>query len=118
MVKVYKKIKKLMDVLSYFSLREFNFSNKNVQTLWTKLNDTDKQLFEFNMDLFDFEADTQSYIEGLRIYLLKDPLETVPAGIRKYKKLRIAHYTVVTLVSLLLFKLLWTILSTFYNIFY
>lgn len=89
MFDIYKKIHKFSLLLSYFSLREWKMHNENLQTLWNGLSEKDKEIFEFSMAPQNFNWN--SYISilggGVRLYLLKDKMETIPAAKRKYKRL-------------------------------
>ncbi|KAL3271470.1 hypothetical protein HHI36_021956 [Cryptolaemus montrouzieri] len=105
MVKGYEKINKFMNVLSYFTLREWKFYNKNVQNLWQKMGEEDRRLFQFSMTNFDWNNYIIYYTRGLRVYLLKDPLETIPKGKIKHRKLFVAHYTLIALLAFLFYKL-------------
>ncbi|CAG9794397.1 unnamed protein product [Diatraea saccharalis] len=95
--KAYTKISKFSDVLSYFSTQQWKFYNKNVQELYEELCDADKQIFDFNMSSLDWNDYFYSYVRGIRIYLLKDPLETVPSGRAKFLRLKCIHYFVLNL---------------------
>lgn len=106
MVDGYKKIDKFGSVISYFAMREWNFRNDNTQALWKKLSPTDKELFEFDMSLLDWDAYYYTYVRGGRVYLMKDPLDTIPQGAVKKRKLMVAHYTVIFLFWLMVFVLL------------
>lgn len=113
LVNGYKKIDKFSDVISYFSTREWNFTNHNTQSLWKRLDARDKQMFYFDMASFDWDVYFYSYARGCRVYLLKDPLETIPEGRTKLKRLRIAHYCLMTLLAFILFKMCCFILQLF-----
>lgn len=107
MVEGYKKINKFGEVISYFAMRQWNFRNDNVQALLKKMKTADRELFEFDMGALDWDAYHYTYLRGARLYLLKDPLETIPEGRIKYRKVQIAHYTLVTfllIVLLLVFR--------------
>ncbi|XP_017770686.1 PREDICTED: uncharacterized protein LOC108558317 [Nicrophorus vespilloides] len=106
LVESYKKIHKFINVLSYFTNREWNFENENTKQLWLELNKTDKKTFEFSMAKLDWNAYYKTYMMGGRIYLLKDPMETVPAGKRKLMIMQSAHYCLVALIWFLLYKLI------------
>lgn len=106
MVEGYKKIDKFCLVISYFALRQWDFGNENTQALWKRLNATDKELFDFDMAALDWETYYYTYVRGIRLYLLKDPLDTIPQGEVKLRRVRYAHYTLVTVLVLLLFKLI------------
>lgn len=106
MVDGYKKINRFGEVISYFAIREWDFKNDNTQALWRKLKPTDREAFEFNIAALDWDAYNSTYIRGGRLYLLKDPLETVPQGMVKKRKLMVAHYTIVALLWVILFVFL------------
>ncbi|XP_045468885.1 fatty acyl-CoA reductase wat-like [Harmonia axyridis] len=107
MVKGYRKLEKFSSVTNYFSLREWQFSNKNLQALWKKLEPEDQRLFKFSMKNFDWKGYVFFYIRGFRVYLLKDPLETVPKGKAWMRWLKAMHYTSVLLLSFLALTLLY-----------
>lgn len=110
MVKGYRKIDKFLHVLYYFATQEWHFQNNNTQALWKKLNESDKRSFEFSLDLFDWDSFLWNYVRGSRVYLCKDPMETIPQGRIKYRNLQIAHYTLCTVLLFVLGKfilLLW-----------
>lgn len=98
-----------MEVISYFSMREWKFSNKNLQSLWCKLEAEDRRMFPFSMKNFDLKNYMHFCIKGIRVYLVKDPMETVKAAKIKHKLLTVAH-------SVLVFVLVLSILMFFYYI--
>lgn len=106
LVKGYQKIEKFLNVLAYFATRQWNFTNNNTQSLWKKLNEEDQRLFDFDMDAFDWDSYFFTYARGGRVYLLKDPLETLPQGRIKYLKLQVAHYTLMLILFLGFVKLM------------
>lgn len=105
MVNGYKKIDKFGEVISYFAMREWNFKNDNIQRLWRRMKPVDRDLFPFDISSLDWDAYNYTYLRGARLYLLKDPLETIPEGRVKFIKLQIAHYALVSflLIALLFF---------------
>jgi fatty acyl-CoA reductase len=111
LLKIYKKINKFCDVISYFSTRDWKFTNKNVQELWQKLDEDDRKLFDFNIDELDWDKYFYTYVRGIRLYLLKDDLSTIPRAIARYTRLRWIHQGVKFAVLILILKLLWTIRS-------
>jgi len=73
-------------VISYFSTRDWKFTNKNVQDLWQKLDEDDKKLFDFNIDELDWDRYFYSYVRGIRLYLLKDDFSTIPQALARYTR--------------------------------
>lgn len=110
LVKGYQKINKFCDVIAYFTMNQWNFSNNNTQALWKRLNKTDQNIFEFSMKLVNWDQYFHTYVRGGRAYLLKDSLDTIPEGMAWYAKLRIIHYTFISILSSLIMYILYKIL--------
>ena len=86
LLKVYKKIHKFSDVISFFCTNEWMFTNNNVQQLWKRLGTKDQCLFDFNMKQMDWIQYSHHYIKGMRLYLFKDDLSTVKAARSKWNR--------------------------------
>lgn len=107
-VKNYKKLNRNLRLISYFSSKNFTFDSTNVQRLWNQLNDKDKSIFNFRQAI-NWHTYIRNGLKGGRMYLLKDPLETIPEGRKKIWILFIVHYIALALFYFLLFKLLKTL---------
>ncbi|XP_023955311.2 fatty acyl-CoA reductase wat [Bicyclus anynana] len=103
--KAYKKIEKFSGVLGYFALREWKFHNKNTIKLHQELCETDKDLFHFDLSTLDWDEYCRAYVKGVRIHLLKDPLDTIPQGRRKQFRLKLLHYFFISVICFALIKL-------------
>lgn len=108
LLQAYKKINKFSSALSYFSSQQWQFCNDAVVKLWERTNPADREIFEFNMDKLNWESYLKHMIPGMRVYVLNDPMETLDKAQVKYKKLKIAHYTLITVLSILF---IWGIIS-------
>lgn len=86
LLKMYEKIHKFASVISYFSTREWNFTNDNVQDMWHRLDPRDKQMFYFSMQNFDWQAYFSNYIKGIRVYLFKDDLKTLEQSRARWRR--------------------------------
>ena len=78
--KAYKKIHKFMGVISFFSSQEWNFNNEANQRLYKKLNEVDRKKFDFNVVNLDWYDFFYYYIQGIRLFVFKDPNETIEAS--------------------------------------
>lgn len=78
MLKIYKKIHKFTDVVTYFSTQKWDFGNRNMHSLWEKLSPQDQSIFSFSMKNFDWEDYMEKCVLGLRIYVFKDDPDNVP----------------------------------------
>ncbi|XP_076643574.1 uncharacterized protein LOC143353855 [Halictus rubicundus] len=88
LVDAYRKMGKFSSVIHYFSTLEWDFRNENVQKMWSKLNATDRKLFNFNVADINWDNYLKHNIRGIRIYLLNDPLDqqSVEKGLLKFSR--------------------------------
>lgn len=82
----YKKIHRFMHVIEYFSMRQWDYQMDNLNGLWAGLSKRDKELFFFDMGQLDWDMFLQHYFRGIRQYLLKDPLETIPEALVRWNR--------------------------------
>ncbi|KAF5284639.1 hypothetical protein FQR65_LT13470 [Abscondita terminalis] len=78
LVKSYEKIGKFLDVLAFFSTRGWVFYNTNTQKLWKSLSEYDRSLYRFDVAALNWDDYFRSFVLGGRLYLVKDPIETIP----------------------------------------
>ncbi|KAJ8982244.1 hypothetical protein NQ317_013546 [Molorchus minor] len=82
-VQMYKQMHNVTEILRNFTMTQWTFSNKNTVNLWSKLNETDKELFPLSMKRVQWLPYFKNYILGLRQHLLKDPESTVEIAIKR-----------------------------------
>ncbi|CAH1381643.1 unnamed protein product [Tenebrio molitor] len=114
-VKNYRRLDKMMDLISYFSMRSWSFEQDNVLELWDQMGKEDKKRFKFSMEDTDWVKYARDSISGARMYLLKETLDTIPKGKKKLKIMFVAHYAVVALFWYLLYKFLMFVASSLYK---
>lgn len=73
----------------------------NLKRVLTLVNSADMKEFFFDLSAIDWYQLMQVNNRGLR-KLLKEPSEPSPAALRKYRNLKMLHYTVLGLVVLFL----------------
>lgn len=86
LLKAYKKIHKFSGVISYFSTQQWEFDNKNVLELWERTPPADRKKFDFNLKSLDWHDFFYYHVRGLRLYILKDPLNTIDVGRVKFRR--------------------------------
>ncbi|CAH1403215.1 unnamed protein product [Nezara viridula] len=91
---IYERTDEVMIVLRPFCTRSFRFSNENVQDLWRRLNKKDKQLFPFSLQNFDWRNYFDIYLQGVKIYMMKEKIDPKAAEQRS-KRFRFFHYTLI-----------------------
>ncbi|XP_012270704.1 fatty acyl-CoA reductase wat isoform X2 [Orussus abietinus] len=98
MWKGYQKIHKFTNVIAYFCTREWQFRNDNVQAMWRRLDAKDQQIFKFSMRNFNWQAYFCNYIQGIRVYLMKDDLSTLESSRTKWRRLYWMHQVLKVLI--------------------
>lgn len=76
MVRVQKKFKKAISVLEFFTTHEWKFHSTNVRNLLLKLNEHDRKLFNFDVKQVNWKKYIDNYVEGIRLYILKEDPES------------------------------------------
>ncbi|XP_017147108.1 fatty acyl-CoA reductase 1 isoform X1 [Drosophila miranda] len=81
MVRVQQKISTGLGVLQFFTLTAWSFRSELYCSLWNKLNEEDKAIFNMNMNVKETEDD---YMEqcalGARKFILKEKEEDIPSA--------------------------------------
>ncbi|CAG9759270.1 unnamed protein product [Ceutorhynchus assimilis] len=104
LVKGYQKIKKFAQVIEYFGMNDWKFKNNNTQMLWNKMKTADRKFFKFDIEKLDWDLYMYTYCRGCRVYLLQDPMDTLPQAKKKYRILFVLHYFVLGVFSLLVLR--------------
>lgn len=115
LIKTYKKIYKFSNVISYFATRQWKFESVRVRKLINKMTDKDKEIFQSDMKLLDWEEYFDNYLKGIRVYLLNDPLSTVHEARAKAAKFYFVQQTFIAVLAFLLLRILWSYLISIYS---
>ncbi|XP_061381465.1 fatty acyl-CoA reductase wat-like isoform X2 [Danaus plexippus] len=91
MLKFYSKVIKLAHILFYFSTQEWCFSDHGVRSMWSSLSDRDRAVFNFNMADMSWDYMAETFLLGLRVYLVKDDLSTLPEARKRWNRLYYMH---------------------------
>ncbi|RZC33010.1 fatty acyl-CoA reductase -like, partial [Asbolus verrucosus] len=91
MVNIYKKIEDVSELFRFFTEKNWTFSNDNIKRLWNKMDGFDKELFPFDIVAVNWIKYLRNYYKGLRMYIFKDPLETLPKARIRAQRLEILH---------------------------
>ncbi|EZA57926.1 Putative fatty acyl-CoA reductase [Ooceraea biroi] len=117
LLKVYKKIHKFMDVLNYFATQEWMFTNDRLHALLAKLTFKDRQHFYCDVRDVDWNVYFETYILGIRLYLIKDPLDTLHQARVKWQRLYWCHQALKIILAYIAIKLSWSTISTLFSFF-
>lgn len=107
MLKIYRKIHKFMDVLNYFATKEWKFSNENFKAILGKMTPEDYDRFFCDITKLNWEIYFQTYVKGIRIYLIKDPLDSLPQARIKWQRLYWIHQALKLIVAYGFLRICW-----------
>ncbi|XP_031782895.1 putative fatty acyl-CoA reductase CG5065 isoform X2 [Nasonia vitripennis] len=91
MVRLQKRISDGLEVLQYFTTREWIFHNTNLLTLWNEMSKKDRLIFSidfFNINEMEY---IKNIILGARQYCMKEKLSSLERARRHQKMLYIVH---------------------------
>ncbi|XP_068629369.1 putative fatty acyl-CoA reductase CG5065 isoform X2 [Battus philenor] len=78
MVRIQKRISVGLEVLQYFTTREWWFDTNNFKALRTCLNSVDLKTFPMDLTVIEVEPYIRSCMLGAKMYCLKEKLENLP----------------------------------------
>lgn len=101
---MYDRLHMSQDHLSPYLLKEWYFSNDNAQKLLKRMTFKDRELFNFDILKLNWQTYMISYVKGIRVYLLKDPMSTLTQARQKqHRKLIIQLVSAGVLVTVMYF---------------
>uniref|UniRef100_A0A1I8PZX0 Fatty acyl-CoA reductase n=2 Tax=Stomoxys calcitrans TaxID=35570 RepID=A0A1I8PZX0_STOCA len=109
LVKISRKMYTLASVLRHFIVNEFIFGTTNTKNLWQKMSIDDQKLYNFDMIPLDWDTFFSNMAAGLRKYIAKEDLKTIPQARAKWNRFYIFN---VALNGFLVVGLLWIICKT------
>ncbi|XP_067214362.1 putative fatty acyl-CoA reductase CG5065 [Linepithema humile] len=111
MVRIQKRISVGLEVLQYFTTREWEFHNRKILTMFDELLPADKKMFrtyvEANVDKMEY---LKNVVLGTRQYCMKEDLSSLPRARRNQKIMYVLH---ITTVYLFYFGILYYIYNNF-----
>ncbi|XP_041971197.1 putative fatty acyl-CoA reductase CG5065 [Aricia agestis] len=91
LVMVEQKIRNMTEVLSFFSMREWQFRTDNVCKLRDRLTLSDKAIYNLDPKSINWDEQYASFVLGVRKYILKEKDEKLPESRRHLNRLYYLH---------------------------
>ncbi|XP_035741476.1 fatty acyl-CoA reductase wat-like [Vespa mandarinia] len=111
LLRMYNKIHEMSDLLSYFCMNEKKFTNERWNELLRKLTPEDRELFFCDMKDLVWNTYFETYFTGIRKYILKDPIETLPQARIKWRRFYLMHQALKFLIACVLFIITCAVIS-------
>lgn len=87
MINIQKRISDGLKVLQYYTTRKWTFRNENFKKLQQEMNDADKEKFYCDVSVIDQQEHVLNYILGIRKFILRETLESLPKARINLKRL-------------------------------
>ncbi|CAH2101865.1 unnamed protein product [Euphydryas editha] len=114
MLQFYEKVTKVAKILFYFSTQDWRFEDEGVQRMWARTSEDDRTVFPFNVKDMSWDYMAETFLLGLRVYLVKDDLSTLPEARRKWNRLYYLHQFIkITTYSLVLYLIYFLVTRVF-----
>ncbi|CAH0548733.1 unnamed protein product [Brassicogethes aeneus] len=104
--------------IQYFMNNSWVFNDSNNKELIKGMTRKDRELFNFDHSDIDWESYLEYYMKGIRVYILKDEMNTVKQGQKKLQTFKYLHYSLITLGCVILYLFARFFLKMFLGIFF
>lgn len=85
MVRIQRRISTGLEVLQYFTMRQWRFRNERAVSVEDNMSERDKEIFYITNTKYDIEKYMLDCILGARQYCMKEPLSSLPKARRHMK---------------------------------
>lgn len=106
MIRIQKKIHQGLELLQFFTVRQWNFPNQKFLDLSTEMDEKDTKAFPMDFTLVPVQEYLTNAVVGTRQYCLKEPLSSLPRCRVQQKILFVLHKLLVYSAYYYLFYLL------------
>ncbi|XP_046975700.1 fatty acyl-CoA reductase wat-like [Vanessa cardui] len=115
MLQFYHKVSRLASILFYFSTREWRWADARAAALWARTARADRAVFPFRLADMSWDYMAETFILGLRVYLVKDDLSTLPEARKKWNRLFYLHQLVKLATYSLVIYLVYILVTSIYS---
>ncbi|XP_055533195.1 fatty acyl-CoA reductase wat-like [Wyeomyia smithii] len=90
-LKLYRKVHKFSEVLSFFTNNEWDFRNEHYHRVMDQMTADDHRYFPCDVKKIDWAEFLANNLKGIRMYIMKESLDNLPDAKRKYRRQKLAH---------------------------
>ncbi|XP_075218058.1 putative fatty acyl-CoA reductase CG5065 [Lycorma delicatula] len=106
MMKIFRRFKSAAKTGEFFALNEWKFCCNNQKSLASDMIECDRSEFQTDVSIVQWDEYVKNYMLGIRKFVLKDSLDSLPSAKRKLKRLFWLHKIAQFLGIFLLLKIL------------
>lgn len=86
MLQAYRKIHRFAAVIAHFARQQWAIESAAMETQQHGMTARDRRLFFCDLKQLDWADFFRSYAKGIRVYLLQDPMDTLPAANARFRR--------------------------------
>ncbi|KAJ8706197.1 hypothetical protein PYW08_010823 [Mythimna loreyi] len=116
MIKIQKRINYGLEVLQYYTTKEWHFVNDNFVALQHRISKSDNETFYTDMSKMDWSSYIRNYIKGAREYCCKEDPSTLPAARKLQRQLYYLDKAVQIMVGLLVSYFIYYYFTKLYSL--
>nr|CAD7600247.1 unnamed protein product [Timema genevievae] len=113
MIRIQRRIRKGFEVFEYYANNQWDFKNDHVLVLRKLMNPREKKAFKIDGEGLNIDSYFEDCISAARIYILNEPLDTLPAARRHMRMM----YWVDVITKMLFFGLMIYMLVSVFDTF-
>nr|CAD7449193.1 unnamed protein product [Timema bartmani] len=113
MIRIQRRISKGFEVFEYYANNQWDFKNDHVHVLRKLMNPREKKAFKIDGEGLNIDSYFEDCISAARIYILNEPLDTLPAARRHMRMM----YWVDVITKMLFFGLMIYMLVSVFDTF-
>lgn len=107
LVRVQNKVSTGLELLQYYTTKEWDFRSDRFQQLQEKLIPIDQKIFDTDTTQVNWEEYIRAYIVGMRTYILGESEKTIPQAKKLLRRLYVLDRLVTFIFYGLIFWFLW-----------
>ncbi|XP_049546653.1 fatty acyl-CoA reductase wat-like [Anopheles darlingi] len=97
-LRIYQKVHRFSAVLRFFTNNEWRFRCDRMRTVLNALSADDQRYFPCDPKAISWSEFLDDQIKGLRVYLMRDPMESLKWTIPRHRKRQLAHRCLLVLI--------------------
>ncbi|XP_028027134.1 putative fatty acyl-CoA reductase CG5065 [Bombyx mandarina] len=105
LITISERLQGMCKVLTFFSMREWDFKSDNVRKLQARLSPQDALIYNLDPNTIDWDALYVDFVKGTRKYLLKEKDQDIDEAKRHLRKMFYVHNGFLVFVTALLLRL-------------
>lgn len=112
---LYRKVQQFADALEFFTTNQWTMLNDRMRLVYEAMSEDDKLCFPADVRIVNWKDFVHIYCLGLRKYILKEDMNNLDQALKKFRILRLSHYTLLAVLYSTMCLILYLALQWFWS---